>query len=228
MAIGSDYEKSDNKLFILKIKTKIIDKTGKEAPALPHVFQILEKVDSAWVAQEEYQTQFGGDLTKIEFDKKEWEGTEYNIIKFKFEDADLKESYLLDCRTSSDFRSLSNSILALDPENLTGLKIRMYKKKGKTGDKEYSNIGLYQNDEFIKGKYSWDEMPGVEKVKFKGKEMSDTSKLDEWTIEKLKEFAAKIKVGPKTEKAPAKKTQKEEVDSDYHDVSGIDSEEIPF
>lgn len=225
MAIGSDYTESDNKLFIVKIKTKTIDKeTGKDVPALPHVLQILEKVEGKWIAQEKYQNQFSGDLTKIEFGEGEWEGSKYQIIKLKFEDHEAKESYLLDCRTSSDFRSLANSILSLDPKNLTGLKVRTYKKKGKTGDKEYSNIGLYQNDEFVKGKYSWEEMPPVQKIKFKGKDMSDTQELDSWTIEKLKEFAAQMNPVPKAAKAPKKESV-----GDYHDVSqDLESSEIPF
>ena len=226
MALGNtNRENSDHKLFILKIRTKVIEKeTGKEVPAVPHVMQVLEKVEGKWVAQDETITSFSGNLAKIEFDSGEWEGSKYDIIKLKFIDDEAKEDYLLDCRTSSDFRSLANSILALDPANTADLRINLYKTTSKANGKDYSNVSLWQGETHVKGKYTWEEMPAVEKVKFKGKDMSDTSKLDEWTIGKLKEFAAQM--GP----APRKEVpQKRETAGDYKDVSDdLDDSQIPF
>jgi hypothetical protein len=213
MALGNTNVQSDHKLYILKIKNKVLDKeTNKEVPVVPHVFQITEKVDGKWVVKPDTIYQFSGDLTKIDFDKGEWEGSEYHIVKFLFADEETKENYLLDCRTSSDFRALANSVLALDPANTANLKVSLYKTTSKKNGKDYSNIALWQGENHIKGKYTWEEMPAIEKVKFKGKDMSDTTKVDEWVIEKLKEFAAKI--GKKTKststQAPVAASEKSE------------------
>jgi hypothetical protein len=227
MALGNtNRENSDHKLFILKIRTKILDKdTNKEIPCVPHVMQVLEKTDGKWTAKDETITSFSGNLAKIEFDTGEWEGSEYNIIKLKFIDDEAKEDYILDCRTSSDFRSLANSILALDPSNTSGLRINLYKTTSKVNGKDYSNVSLWQGETHIKGKYTWEEMPAVEKVKFKGKDMSDTSKLDDWTIEKLKDFAGKMMGQVKVTKT----TKKEDSGGSYKNVSPeIENEDIPF
>jgi hypothetical protein len=64
-------------------------------------------------------------------------------------------------------------------------------------------------------------MPAVVKTVFKGKELSDTSELDAWTINKLTEFAAKL---PKSRSAPNKPEQGQAV------TAGGDDEDplIPF
>jgi hypothetical protein len=209
MALGNNNVQSDHKLYILKIKNKILDKeTNKEVPAVPHAFQVTEKVEGKWIAQPDYIYQFSGDLTKIEFDTGEWEGQEYHIVKFTFADEEKKENYLWDSRTSSDFRAFSNSLLSLDPTDVTNLKVSLYKTTSKKNGKDYSNIALWQGDKHIKGKYTWKEMPAVEKVKFKGKEMSDTTAVDAWVIDKLKEFAKGLKNATKTAKPTATKAPK--------------------
>jgi hypothetical protein len=55
--------------------------------------------------------------------------------------------------------------------------------------------------------------------------MSDTSKLDDWTIEKLKEFAGKMMGQVKVTKT----TKKEDSGGSYKNVSPeIENEDIPF
>lgn len=231
MALGNTREQSDKKLYILKIKSKVIDKeTKKEIPALPHVFSVLEKVDGKWVVQDDTITSFSGDLTGIEFEKDSWNETEYHVIKLKFTDQETQEAYLLDARCSSDFRNLANSILNLDPKDTTGLRINLYKSTSKQNGKEYSNISLWQNEKHILGKYAWKDMPAVEKIKFKGQEMSDTTNLDEWTIEKLKAFAAEMGGQAPATKAPvvADKPKKAKAVKGEEVPTGISDDEIPF
>ncbi len=235
MALGNTATQSDHKLYILKIKNKTLDKdTNKEIPAIPHIFQVLEKTEGKWVVKPETTTSFNGDLVKIDFEVDEWEGTEYNVIKLKFVDNESKEDYILDARCSSDFRSLANSILALDPSDTTGLRVNLYKTTSKQNGKEYSNVSLWQGEKHIKGKYTWDEMPAVEKIKFKGKDMSDTTKLDDWTITKLKEFVAQMEgktaeVPAKAEKPAAKTKAKAKVSEEQEEVpAGMDDSVIPF
>jgi hypothetical protein len=210
MALGNTTVQSDNKLVILKIKTKTIDKdTKKEIPAIPHVFQTTEKIDGKWVASENYIYRFSGDLTKIDFEVGEWEGTTYDKIKFMFVDSEAKEQYLLEMRGGGNFRALANSILNLDPANTEGLSVSLYKTHSDKTNKDYSNIALFQGAKgekgaLVKGKFAWSEMPAVEKVTFKGKQISDDSLVNSWIIEKLKEFAAKL--GKKTATATTKET----------------------
>jgi hypothetical protein len=207
MALGNTTVQSDNKLVILKIKTKTIDKdTKKEIPAVPHVFQTTEKIDGKWVASENYIYRFSGDLTKIDFEVGEWEGTTYDKIKFMFVDSDAKEQYLLEMRGGGNFRALANSILNLDPADTTGLSVSLYKTHSDKTNKDYSNIALFQGPKgekgaLVKGKFLWEQMPAVEKVTFKGKQISDDSLVNSWIIDKLKEFAAKL--GKKTTNATA-------------------------
>lgn len=223
--LGSASTQSDNNLYILKIKNKATDKeTGKELPITPHAFQVTEKIGDKWVAQDKLIPQFVGDLTKITFDKGEWEGVEYDKIKLYFNDDKNKETYLLDTKTSRDFRSLANSILALDPKNLKDIKVRFYKKPGKDG-KEYSNIGVFQGDSFVKGKYAWEDMPPIQKTKFKGNDLSDTTEIDAWTIGKLKEFVVQMAPAPKAAKPVAPKSQ---VVEDQEVPEGGDEDSIPF
>jgi hypothetical protein len=248
MALGNTTVQSDNKLVILKIKTKTIDKdTKKEIPAVPHVFQTTEKIDGKWVASENYIYRFSGDLTKIDFEVGEWEGTTYDKIKFMFADSDAKEQYLLEMRGGGNFRALGNSILNLDPANTEGLSVSLYKTHSDTTNKDYSNIALFQGPKgqkggLVKGKYPWSEMPAVEKVLFKGKMNSDDTKVNAWMVEKLKEFAAKIgkKVSaPKTvtenpapaptTKATDKKTSKKNAPAPAPEVQQeINDEDVPF
>lgn len=224
MALGSTNTQSDKKLFILKIKTKGIDpETKKEIPFMPHRFQITEKVDGQWVAQEEMIKEFTGDLTNISFEDKEYNGTPYKVIKLLFSDEETKESYLLDCRQSRDFRNIANSILNLDPQNLTNIRISFYAKASAKDGKTYSNVSVHQGKDFIKGKYSWDDMPAVKKVKFKGTEMSDTTDLDNWTIDKLTEFASQIpKSAPKRSAVNNQSSHENEIPGDLSD------DDMPF
>lgn len=230
MALGNTNNmESDHKLFILKIKNKVVDNdTKKETLCMPHVFQILEKSDGKWVAKTDTITTFSGTLTKIDCEVDSWEDTEYNVIKLKFVDNEAKEDYLLDARCSSDFRSLANSILNLDPKNTANLKVSMYKTTSKTNGKEYSNVSLWQGDSHIKGKFSWDELPAVEKVKFKGKDMSDTSKLDEFIISNLKGFAAELEKAQKSNKSDKPAAPKPQVVEDQEVPTGLSDDEIPF
>lgn len=225
MAIGSTYEKSDYKPHVFKIKSKIVDeKTKKDIPCVPHLFQILEKKGENWEAREKYETEVSGDLKKIICEKKVWEGTEYHVIKITLEDHDLKESYMLDLRANGDFRNLANSILALDPSDVTGLKIKFYSKKSEKDGKEYSNIGLYKDGKFTKGKYAWSEMPEIIKIPFKGKTQSDTTNVDNWVVDKLAEFAKQI--------TPAAKpvSEKSQVVEDHGVPAEMDEDDsnIPF
>ena len=238
MALGNTNVQSDHKLVVLKIKNKIIDKTsGKEVPAIPHLFEVTTKVDGKWVAQDKYETQVSGRLSKIEFEKKEWEGNEYHVIKLFICDDAAKEDYLLDLRATSDFRNLANSLLNL--KDTSNIRINLYKTTSKKNGKDYSNISLWSNDAHIKGLFEWTDLPKIEEIKDKKGVVikRDTSEVDEFFVEKLKEFAKGLgskKSTPKTEvkqevKADTKTTKKDKKPNPVSvDEDPETSDEVPF
>jgi hypothetical protein len=235
MALGNTNIQSDHKLIVLKIKNKIIDKeTGKEAPAVPHVFEVNTKVDGKWVAQDKYETKVSGRLSKIEFDKKEWDGNEYHVIKLFICDDEAKEDYLLDLRTTSDFRNLANSLLNL--EDTSKISISLYKTTAKKNGKDYSNISLWAGNTLVKGKFQWSDLPKIEEIKDrKGTVIKrDTSEVDEFFVEKLKEFAKTLggkkasgKTEVKADTKPNKTTNADKLQNQDPKTENID-EDVPF
>lgn len=217
MPLGNTNTQSNKKLYILKIKTKVLDaESGKELPVVPHVFQVTEKVDGKWIARPELINQFKGDLTKIDFDKGEWDGSEYDIVKLYFNDEENQETYLWDSKANSDFRAAANSILSLDPSDTSDITISTYKTTSKKNGKDYSNVGVFQGKTHIKGRFSWDELPKPDDILDKKGNLvkRDTSELDEFVISHLKEFAAQMGKAPKKAKSTSAPAPEPEVDSD--------------
>lgn len=216
MALGKTESKNNNKLLVLRIKNKVKDeKTGKDIPIIPNLFEITEKIDNKWVTRPKMENNVSGTLTKIEVEDDEYEGNPYKKFKFFLSDNDTKETYLLDLRSTMLSRNLFNSILALT--EFDKLSISLYKKEGKD-KQEYANIALRQNGELIKGKYSLVDLPQPEEIKnSKGVVIKrDFAEVDNWYAEKLTELANKI--GGKSSK-PTEKVIESQSES---------KEDVPF
>jgi len=232
MALGNtNNTQSDHELVILKIKNKIIDKeTGKEVPAIPHVFEVSKKVNGKWTKQDKYETQVSGRLAKIDFDTGEWEGNEYNIIKLILEDEEVKQNFLLDLRATSDFRNLANSLLNL--EDFSDVRISLYKTHSDKHNKDFSNIAVWSNDKHIKGKFEWKDLPAVEEIKDKRGTVikRDTQEVDTFFIEKLKELSKTIGGKPPVKKSVTKAPAKSKVTEVEGGVNGDApvNEDLPF
>lgn len=222
MARGNSNQ-SSNKLFIAKIKTKENDK--EVAP----FFQLTEKNDDGkWVDCDKTKS-LSGDLVKIQFEKGEYKGNEYDVIKLTLRDNEVKEDYLLDLRLNLLSRGLYNSLLNLaGSDDFKGLSISVYETK--KGEKTYPAVAVRQNDNLVKWRYSLDELPKVKRIQVKGKaDVIDSSELDDFLLNGLKELAAEVNKNSKS--APKKDISQPVDDEDLPpEVIGEEEngEEIPF
>ena len=165
-------------LYILKV----VDKDKEKKKVEPH-FTVTKKVDGKWTLQPETVTRVSGTLSKIVTEEKEWEGTKYNVVSLWLKDGE--EAYLIDLRFNLPSRSLFNSLASL--EQYTDLSVTVYANKS-----GYTALGLWQGDKMVKWKYKLDELPEPDKVMFKGKEMSDYTKVDDFFLAVLKEIGGKL------------------------------------
>lgn len=92
--------------------------------------------------------------------------------------------------------NVMNSLLALQtPENV---KISLYQSKAKNpGDKTYGSVAVRQNGELVKGVYSNDQLPVVEKVDVEGTLISKKGERTKFFISKIEDFSKKIGSGSK-------------------------------
>lgn len=199
MSLGNDNQQNNGKLYILKIKNK--DKEGKPTPAF---FEVSEKVDGKWQATSQ-TNRVGGNLTKIAFDKGEWNEQEYHIVKLTLNDPEKEENYLLDLRMNLLARSLYNSLLSLETFNDLSISLWQSKKE----DKTYDAVSVKQLDERVNWKHSLDSLPKVEVFKVGGKKVVSTEKLDEFYLNDLANLAINVgnasKNGSGTPKVEKKK-----------------------
>lgn len=227
--LGSN--KTNNKVYFLKITTKDKDKKS----VAPH-FAVSEKVGDKWEVTKEVKD-VSGNLTGVTIEKKTWEEQEYDVIKFALEDTDTQETYVLDLRQNLLARSIFNSFLNLKTFN--NIEVGLYTKKG---EGSYPAVSVKQNGERVSWAYELDQLPKIEKVKVGKKEVVDSTELDEFFINKLKELGARVKNGPKAETpkaeaAPAKKAKAKAANkpldisndsSDEPDAGEPAGDDIPF
>lgn len=177
MALGNSGNNTGT-LYILKI----VDKDKDKKKVSPY-FSITKKVDGKWLLQEDKVNRVSGNLSKIEIKEQEWKGDKYNTVSLYLRDGD--ESYLIDLRFNLPSRSLFNSFASL--ESYENLSVTVYENKS-----GYTALGLWQGDKMAKWKYKLDELPVPDAVTFKGKEMHDYSKVDEFFAKVLQEIAGKL------------------------------------
>jgi len=195
MALGNSGGNTGT-LFILKI----VDKDKEKKKVAPH-FSITKKVDGKWTVQPETVNRVSGNLSKIEIKEQEYKGDKYNTVSLYLRDGD--ESYLIDLRFNLPSRSLFNSFASL--ESYDNLSVTVYENKS-----GYTALGLWQGEKMAKWKYKLDELPVPDAVTFKGKEMHDYTKVDEFFTKVLQEIAGKlggsqkkVATNPASEAAPA-------------------------
>lgn len=193
MALGNNNNgKSSGPLYVLKAVDKDKDKKKVE----PH-FSVSKKVDGKFQVQPETVNRVSGNLFKIEVKEQEWKGDKYNTVSLYLKDQEKDEAYLIDLRLNMPSRSLFNSLASL--ENYTNLAVTVYENKG-----GYTSFGLWQDDNLVKWKYKLEELPPAEAVTFKGKQMHDYSKVDEFFVKVLREIAGKLGGSQASTKVDAK------------------------
>ena len=187
MALTSNNQ-NQGKLYILKPRGK--DKEGN--PTKYH-FEITEKVENVYKVTGETNN-ITGDLVSVSAKKGEWEGNAFYEAKLTLEDntANPPERYILDLRLSLAVRSLINGVLNL--KSGKNIQIGAYDTKPKeAGGRSYPALSLRQNDVRVDWLFKTEDLPAVEKVNFKGKEMTDTTNVDEFYLTKLNEFSEVVK-----------------------------------
>jgi len=218
MAIGEKYNKNTGKLFIFKIKTTDENKKKLESP----IFEIREKNEQGQWVITQTNSVVSGDLVKTEVKEGEFEGQKTYNINLHLKDNEVDETYILDLKLNMLTRGLLNSILNIPETN--DLKISLY-----TGKNEYPATALRVKGQLVKWKYSVDDLPKPEEVKFKGKIQRDYSAVDDFFIEKIKAFGGNLnKSNSKTENKSKKSTKKVEKDLDEIEgelQNGNDSED---
>lgn len=187
MALGSTH-KNNGKLFILKLRTADAEKK----PVAPH-FEITEKVDDKWVVTGQVN-EVSGTLTKVETYEKQYEGDITPLVKVFIEDKEKNESYLLDLRYNMLSRNLFNTLISL--ETFGDLKIGLWERK--KDDKTYPAISLRQSDKMVNWKFEIKDLPPVDKVIVGKKTVTSFDNLNDFFIEKLKEFSDRVKNAPRS------------------------------
>lgn len=204
MLNSNNNTQSNNKLFILKIRTQ-----DAEKKVVPIHFEVFSKKDDKWESVRSDVRDVSGSLTRLELGEKEFNGEKSPTVKLTLEDASQQESYMLDLRYSMITRSLFNALLSL--KSFDNLKISVYQTKPKSKDeKSYPQISLRQNDEKVSWKYKLEELPPVEKVTIGKKEITNFDKLNDFFVEKLRELTKSIRGKAKTQSSPTSKTQEDD------------------
>jgi len=234
MALGRKNQgQSEYKLKILKIINKLKDaKTQKDIPLMPNGFQVREKnVDGKWESSPNIEYAVSGDLTRITFDTGEYEGKPYDIVKLFLTDKVAKETYLVENRMSFSSRNIFNCLLAL--ENFHDIEITLYKKEGKNGEM-YSNVGFFQAGNFIKGKFTQDELPQPLPVKnSKGQIVSkEYDELNSFYLTELKAVATAVNGKTAKSVGVSKPTHEADVAADTSSNTSteveVNDEDVPF
>lgn len=211
--LGSNRQ-NDNELIILKLKT-----ADAEKKPVPVHFEVTKKVGDKWSAVAETK-EVSGTITKVETYEREWEGVVTPLVKVYLEDAEAKESYLLDLRYNMLSRNLFNTLLSL--ESFDGVKIGVYERK--KGDKTYPAVSVRQNDQLVNWKYKIEELPAIEKVQVGKKEITNFDNLNDFFIEELKALGERVKGGQKSVPAKSGPPRSQNIPD-----SGQDGDsEIPF
>lgn len=194
--LGNDNQNS-NKFYILKVKTKNLEKQD-----VSPYFSVSEKGEDGKWKEVNQVNKVSGKLVKVDTGKRTWDEQEYDEIKLLFSDAKADEGkgedYLLDLRLNLLSRSLINGLLSLD--TFDNLSVSLYQTK--KADKTYNAISLRQDDKMVNWRFKLDELPKVEKVKIgKGKEIADSTALDEFYLEQIE--GLKVKVNKKAKSEPS-------------------------
>jgi hypothetical protein len=220
MALGRNSEQeSSSDLVFLSPRAK------KDKKDIEPAFFIRRKVNGEW-KEDGSVDRFSGKLVSVNHKIVELPAPAkpLNLIVVTLEDEEAKEKYVADFTFKVPTRSLFNRLLNLN--GTENVEISYFRNKD-----GYESFAVRQNGETVKAKWDKDDktVPEVEvTVKKSGEVDKDYFEVNQFYQKKMVELGEALKKAPKTESSSPKKTQKQETGSDYHDVSGIDSEEIPF
>lgn len=171
MAIGNKDSNSGKSVFFVKIVRK--DDEGKE---IEPYFSFRQKQADGSYKEVQQNTSFSGNLTKVSTGVFTYEGVDSPQAKISLEDG--AEVYVADLSYNLATRGLFNAILALD--NYENIRINVYKTKPNAEGKRFVALSLWQNNENVKWKYAFTDLPAIKKLKLGKKEVVDSSDVDDF------------------------------------------------
>jgi hypothetical protein len=203
MALNTNSGYSSGPLIFLSPRSK--DKDKKDVP--PHFEVGRVGPDGKIVNDAETVTNVSGDLFRIEFKEREFNGETFEEPVFYLKDGAVNESYRLPIRFGIPGRGLFNRMATLnDGVDFSNLQVDYYRNRN-----GYETFGLKQKGEPVKWKYENDQIPAALEIKHPttGKVLQrDYTAPNSFFRNILQQIADKVnKVKPageaKHEKAPA-------------------------
>lgn len=196
-------------------------KTSDSDPT-PYIGKSTKTGDKKWEITEKFNS-IDGKLIAIRHLTYENEKTEgiKNKIELKLQDEDGTINML-----SSNFNNLAygliNSLANCNPDKID-ISVWLGKAR-ESDDKKFPSIGLKNNGEIVKWKYTWDQQPHPEKVPFKGKTIIDDTEVIAFWINVIDlEIAPKLKSW-ETQETPANKPEAPITEA----VDAIPDDNLPF
>ncbi len=172
------------------------DKDKKECD--PH-FTVGRSVEGKIVDDKETVTNVGGDLFRLEFKEREYNGEVSEEVILYLKDKEANEAYRLPIRFGVAGRGLFNKLITLS--SFEGLQIGYYRNKA-----GYDAFSLKQGDQSVKWKYENDKLPAALEIKHptSGKVLQrDYSEINKFFKAELEAVAAKVNKAKPAEKAEA-------------------------
>jgi hypothetical protein len=186
---GPKNQSSHENVYYVSIKTK-------DLPA--PILSVQTKNGDKYVHVGDFD-RLSGNILKIDAKPGEYQGSKIYSASVVMEDG--VDLYFLTIPFSFLGREILNKLLGL--ETFDNVEIAVYQSKAKEeGGKTYAKGTVQQNGERVSWKYENDQIPAVEKVMFKGKQQSDTTKADDFFENALKEFSKVVTEWRKANPAP--------------------------
>lgn len=215
MALANGKFKNDGPLIFLSTQSKTVVE-GKEVEIEPRFLVSRVGADGKIAKTDETYTEISGDLTKIDFKEREFNGkaSKHAVLYIK----DGKETYHLDLTYRISTRSLFNALLAL--ENADGIKISVYRSK-----KGYESFALRQGDELVKWKHELATLPKADELRDKKGVLvkTDYTEVDTFFENELKELSIAL-FGKQVAK---KEVVKQEAVAEKTEAKD-DTDQVPF
>lgn len=217
MALGNKNYEANQRLYVLRLKTKNAD--GQKVPPF---FQILEKEGDTWVPQDKTVTSVTGTLSKLELKTRKFNDEEIKSVNVYLQDGD--EVYLIDFRYSILGRGILNSIINIEDPSLP-VEISVYENK-----RGYEAGAVRSGDDLVSWKFSLDEQPKAEEIKDKKGNVvkRDYSEVDEFFDNEVSEFAGRLANPTKAASKKDKPAVKKAVEAKQPAVEAQDDEDEPL
>lgn len=211
MAFGKGSNRNPNRVaYSFKIKTK-------DLPA--PIFEVSKRDNKTekWEVLPESATNVSGKVVGLDAKDFKHEGKLISSVNLTLEDGD--DVYFITFSYTNIGRNAMNSLLNLKDFE-TPIEVRLYQTKPKEGKdgkeaKSFPAVAIAQGEELVKWAYSLEDLPKIEKIKFKGEWQSDTTNIDEFFKTKMTEFSKVIKSKFKRS-TPAKKNESAASDENEH------------